>query len=131
MAFCTFVRGKPAPKGNLKGFVRGGHAVITERQTGGVKEWQASVNAVLQERWQGAPLEGPVRVSLNFSLLKPPSVTKKRRYPTVKPDIDKLTRAVLDAMGSIVFRDDAQVVVLIVSKCYRPESGVEIEVGEL
>ena len=126
--FRTFVRGVPKPKGNLEGFVRGGHAVITERKTGGVKEWQAAVHFVLQDRWTGPPLEGPVRVHLGFCLLKPPSVPKKRHFPTVKPDIDKLARAVLDAMTGIVFRDDAQVVSLLAAKRYEAEGGVQIEV---
>ncbi len=128
MTFRTFVRGVPAAKGNLTAFVVRGRPIVTERKTGGVKEWQAAVNAVLQDRWTGPPLEGPVRVQLGFCLLKPPSVPKKRYCPTVKPDIDKLARAVLDAMTGIVFRDDAQVVSLLAAKRYHSEGGVEVEV---
>ena len=68
-------------------------------------------------------------VSLGFAFLRPKSVSKKKRpYVTVKPDVDKLARAVLDAMTGVVFRDDAQVVKLEVEKQYSAMAGVGIAV---
>jgi len=50
-------------------------------------------------------------------------------WPTPQPDVDKLSRSVLDACKEIVWRDDAQVVLKTVMKVYttkRPGCSVEI-----
>jgi Holliday junction resolvase RusA-like endonuclease len=55
-----------------------------------------------------------------------------RRYPTTKPDIDKLSRAVLDALTSVWYKDDSQVIQLEAQKIYTyGEPGVYIGIGHL
>jgi Holliday junction resolvase RusA-like endonuclease len=49
-------------------------------------------------------------------------------YPNVMPDLDKLARAILDALTGIVWRDDAQVVRLDVEKIYHEELVTTISV---
>jgi Holliday junction resolvase RusA-like endonuclease len=50
-------------------------------------------------------------------------------FPLGKPDVDKLSRGVMDALTGIIFRDDSCVVTKRASKRYgRP--GVAIEVCE-
>ena len=71
-------------------------------------------------------IEGPVRMSLDFYLSK--GHTVKRLLPTVPPDLDKLIRAVLDALTGIAYQDDAQVVELLTSKKYGAEPGVDISI---
>ena len=128
--FAAFVRGTPAPKGSKNAFVKNGRAFVTEGK--GSKQWQSDVARLLQDRWEGAPFEGAVEVTLTFMMLRPASVSaKKRPDMTVKPDIDKLARCILDAMTSICFRDDAQVTRLIVTKQYDEESGVHVLVKEV
>lgn len=53
-------------------------------------------------------LEGPLRFSVEF--LMPRGVTVKRADHTVKPDLSKLIRSTEDALTSIVWIDDAQIV---------------------
>jgi Holliday junction resolvase RusA-like endonuclease len=60
----------------------------------------------------------PVSLEISCYFNKPPSVPKKRDYPVVKPDIDKLARAILDACTGILFADDAQVIQLTIRKHY-------------
>jgi Holliday junction resolvase RusA-like endonuclease len=50
--------------------------------------------------------------------------------PVSRPDIDKLARAVLDAMTGPIIYDDAQVVRLLVTKCYDLNPGVVIDVSQ-
>ena len=123
-----FVRGIPAPKGSKKGFVsRSGHAIIVDSNKKSLRDWESAIRYVLQNGWTGPPHDGAVNVRLDFCLLRPPSVSaKKRPYPIVTPDLDKLARACLDPMTGIVFRDDAQVTDLVLSKSYAEESGVRI-----
>ena len=81
--------------------------------------------------------EGAVKVEAVFYLTRKSSV--KRPYPTVPPDIDKVTRSLLDGItarsksGQIlgVWQDDSQVVRLEVSKVYATkEAGVAVTISK-
>ena len=125
--FTCFIRGIPAPQGSKTPGIRKDGSVFVREANPSLKDWRTAVNFVLQSEWEGPPLEGAVSVELHFLLLRPPSVSEKKRpYPSVRPDIDKLAKAALDAMTGIVFRDDAQVVRLDVTKAYAQESGLQL-----
>lgn len=68
------------------------------------------------------PTLNPVRVELVFYFKRPKSV--KRELPSVKPDIDKLCRTVLDAATGLLFKDDSQVVILNARKEYAVAEGL-------
>ena len=112
-----FVRGIPAPQGSKTAFVVNGKAVMREASRN-VKDWRAAVSFVLQDKWRGPVLVGPVAVNITFHMPKPKSARKKDIWPAKRPDIDKLARAVLDGLTGIAFKDDAQVVDLTVLKIY-------------
>jgi crossover junction endodeoxyribonuclease RusA len=62
---------------------------------------------------------GPVGIDILFVRRRPTSMPKKLTRPHTKfPDLDKLTRAVLDSMTGIVYQDDAQVVQIYCRKRY-------------
>lgn len=125
-----FVHGVPAPKGSKRAFVVKGKPVLVESNKR-VWEWQHWVRQqILIYRLHGT-FEGPVHVSLVFCFRRPKSA-KKRRWPHVKPDIDKLCRTVLDALvGADAIRDDAQVVRLFATKKYDDTPGCAISVERL
>jgi crossover junction endodeoxyribonuclease RusA len=125
------VYGKPEPKGSTRSFQHAATGrVVTTADAKGLKLWAYTVRSAAQER-AGVLLEGPVRLELGFFLTRPRSVSvRKRPYPTAKPDLDKLTRAVKDALTGVLWQDDAQVVLLIAQKVYTPgPSGVHVTVG--
>jgi crossover junction endodeoxyribonuclease RusA len=65
------------------------------------------------------PLEGALMLSATFVLPRPKSAPKRRIWPTVKPDHDKLLRALCDALTQCgAWLDDAQVVETLVGKRY-------------
>ncbi len=70
----------------------------------------------------------PCEMSAKFYFNRPPSIPKKRTAHVVKPDADKLVRAVTDSMTGIVFADDAQVVRVIAEKHYGSPERTEITV---
>lgn len=125
-----FIAGVPEPKGSHQAFVVNGKAIVTETSRG-ARAWQLVVAQVLNASWRRPPLRGPVQVKLLFHRIKPKSTPKKKRFPTTRPDVDKLARAVLDGMTGIVFADDAQVVDLQVGKLFSERSGVAIGVWDL
>mgnify|MGYP006283744691 CR=1 FL=1 len=67
-----------------------------------------------------------VEVYLTFILKKPKTVT--REEPFIRPDIDKLSRAVLDGLTGVAYEDDEQVVKLQASKEYGETEGVTIRI---
>ena len=77
----------------------------------------------------GEMFDGPVVMRLLFILPKPKSV--KRLWPHVKPDLDKLCRALGDSLEGIAYVNDSQIVILAASKIYGDNPGVEIEISEV
>lgn len=114
-SYSFHVRGLPKSKGSLQPFVAGGRAVMARSKAS--ESWEQLVRFQVQD-FVGAPWEGPVSVALTFYLPRPKSLPKRVRQPATRPDIDKLVRAVLDALTGIVFGDDGQVVSLAASKRY-------------
>jgi len=68
-----------------------------------------------------------VAVEVWFEFARPQSAGK-RLHPTVKPDIDKTLRAVLDALTGIAYDDDSQVVSVAASKMYGAEAKTKISI---
>lgn len=64
--------------------------------------------------------DGPVRLTIGFYLPRPQKYAK-RGVPVAHltaPDLDKLTRAVGDALTGLAYRDDKQVVEAVLGKFY-------------
>jgi Holliday junction resolvase RusA-like endonuclease len=118
------VYGQPIPQGSMKAFVVRGRPVLTSDNPR-TRPWKHTVLLVARDAMHGAPpFTGPVNVNLWFYLSRPKSAPKGRVLPTVKPDLDKLVRAVLDALTAAgVWTDDSQVCNLIASKCYETGTG--------
>lgn len=51
--------------------------------------------------------------------------------PTKKPDADNIAKVVLDALNNICYKDDTQVVELIVNKYYSLEPRVEVIIKDV
>lgn len=68
----------------------------------------------------------PVRAMIEVYYEIPKSTTKLKRaammadrlYPTKKPDSDNIAKIVLDSLNGIAYKDDSQVVELMVNKFY-------------
>lgn len=118
-----FVPGQARPQGDLK-LGRQGRLFMA----GPVKEWRVDIGKIARSEI-GEPLTGPVTVLLEF-VFQPPRVALSRRGPHAqRPDLDKLTRACLDALTGIAYRDDSQVAVIVARKRWGLEPGVSVTVG--
>lgn len=126
---CFFVAGRPAAQGS-KRHVGGGRLVESSRQVG---PWRATVRRAALEVMSGQPPRtGPLEVYLRFVMPRPKSHLRKGkaqtdgwrllpfapRKHTSKPDVDKLARAVLDALTGVCWCDDAQVIAVHAEKSY-------------
>jgi Holliday junction resolvase RusA-like endonuclease len=128
-----FVPGTPIPQGSKKAFVRGKRAVIVDDNQEKLNEWRGVVkNAASQALCGrlGFEKDAELVVLYDFLFMPPKRLTRKR--PNVRPDLDKLERAIGDALTDAgVWRDDGQVVVSHTSKEYSETPGVHIIVREL
>lgn len=119
-----FVKGRPVPQGSLK-FIHGRpiHARATD-----LAVWRADIarNAELNGY---KPVTGAIKVKCEFMYLKPK--TSFRSMPWVKPDLDKLIRAVLDGLTGVAYVDDAQVTLIEATKSYSSAEGVWITIEQL
>jgi crossover junction endodeoxyribonuclease RusA len=120
------VYGTPVAQGSLRAFAVKGRAVVTQggdaearRKLGDWRTAIATEARAHQERNGGtALLDEPVSVRLYFTLSKPASVPKFRRWAWRKPDLDRLIRACLDAFTGTLIVDDARVVAISAEKQY-------------
>jgi len=124
---CFQVHGLPVPQGSTRSWVVNGRPIITSSAKG-LSTWRRLVADVAQRFAPEEPWEGPVGIDLHFGLPKPKSAPKRKRvWPDKRPDLDKLTRAVLDALTYVVFADDSQVVDIRATKEYGAP-GVVVEI---
>lgn len=98
-----------------------------------LKKWREKVTIAAKEQVRTKDLkqyerDTPVRVDLLFVFKRPKSV-RDRVHPTVKPDKDKLERAVLDSLTGVLYADDAQVVQGETAKSYGEWECVKIRVA--
>ena len=126
-----FIPIEPVPQGRPR-FARRGNFVTTYDPAES-RAYKAAVIAHV-EKMGLVPYEKdiPVMLRLRFLLSKPKSV--KRQYPTVKPDLDNLTKGVKDALKGFTWEDDAQVCASGQSKKYAApgqQAGVWVQVNEI
>ncbi|HWM53458.1 MAG TPA: RusA family crossover junction endodeoxyribonuclease [Thermoplasmata archaeon] len=121
------VHGLPIPQGSQRSWLVNGKPVITSSAKG-LASWRRLVADVAQRFAPEQPWEGPVEISLDFGIPKPKSAPKtKRVWPDKRPDVDKLCRAVFDALTYVIFADDSQVIKLEATKDYGAP-GVAVEI---
>lgn len=124
----VFVPGTPVPQGSVdvyRGRIVGVKAPL--------RKWRDSIRAATLAKHEGEPLDGPITVSLVFQLRRP----QRPRWtlPAVKPDGDKLCRAVFDALSTTktqrgIIVDDARIVTFTVTKTYHGNPGVLITITQ-
>ena len=132
-----FIEGRPAPQGSKSPIGRGRFKESSDY----LAPWRATIVDQLTDD-NGIPAlrfakDVPVFVSLDFYLDRPKYLKPDQHKPYTKtPDLDKLCRAVLDALKIAgVLHDDAQVDDLRATKAYanadaQIDTGVYLYVGE-
>ena len=127
------VRGTPAPKGSYRP-VNGYNHKTGSRVTRLIpmskheKPWRLQVsNAVHMTPHHH--YTGPIKVTICFRLRRPNTVTRK--YPSVKPDLDKLQRSTFDALtDSGIIEDDSLIVEVHATERYDNNEGATITIEE-
>lgn len=125
------IRGKQRPRFNTKT-----GRVFTPKETITYENW---IKSCYIEQC-GEYLEGAIKASIYVYYKIPKSYTKKRvqairegkEMPLKTPDADNCAKIVLDSLNSIAYRDDSQIVSLIVVKIWTEENErIEFRLDEI
>lgn len=123
--------GKDRPRATRQGnFIR----MYTPEKTA---SYESLVKLACWEAMRGqAPLCGPLQATIKVLMVPPPSWTKTKRkqalcgevLPEVKPDLDNVIKAILDALNGVAYADDKQVARLYASKEYAMTDMVTVDI---
>lgn len=123
-----FVPGVPAPQGSKRLVRSGDRTMMINANSASLKEWRRVVT-LSAPRMDWAP-RVPLSVTLGFVM--PATLKDRSGWCAVRPDIDKLCRAVLDGLtdaGTVV--DDSQIAQLCATKQRGLKAGVQVTVEAL
>ena len=121
--FHYIVYGKPFGQQRVrKG--RFGNWYIPEK----TRTWQQLIKlAVLQGTVPKEPYRGAVSLCMHFCFVKPKSVPKKKKYMSVKPDLDNLEKSLFDAIQGLLIYNDSQICRVTKEKVYAETDCLKFE----
>lgn len=90
------------------------------------KDFETRIKSMAKEQYRNGAMKGPLSVTIVFFMKRPKTVN--RDYPTVKPDVDNLCKATLDALNGIAYEDDSQIIEINASKKYNDVGGIFIDI---
>lgn len=131
------IPGKPFAKQRPKAAKIGNHmTVYTPKQT---LEFENLVKYSYYQQNGSKMLDGPLKAEVTGTFPVPSSASKKiaklmldgNLFHTKKPDCDNMAKAVLDALNDIAYKDDSQIVELVVVKRFGENPNTKIVLTEL
>lgn len=103
------------------------------------RDYKQLVRVMAQEQMRSREvMEGPLHLVVHVLRTPPKSWSKRKTQEaieagygvTTKPDLDNYIKLVSDALNTVVFRDDSQIVRISASKRYSKTPGLVVEVTE-
>ena len=81
----------------------------------------------------------PLKVTIEVQLAIPHSFSKKKREqalkdeirPAIRPDCDNICKNICDALNGMAYKDDKQIVSLVVNKYYADSDSVRVQIEDL
>ena len=128
------VPGEPVGKGRPR-FTRSGHTYTPDK----TRDYEEAVRWSYRSASQQCIESEAVGVLIYAYYKIPKSASKADREkmlkgdirPKKKPDIDNISKAVLDALNGLAYKDGAQIVYLCVTKSYSDEPRVDVTLNEV
>ncbi len=112
------VYGRPQQRGSKRAMpLKNGKTIMVDANKNS-RAWMDAVAAEAAAAWDGRDLlQGPVAISVTFEFKRPKAHLRKNgdvkpaapELFTSSPDLDKLLRALGDALTGVVYADDRQV----------------------
>ena len=123
------VEGNPVPQGSFR-HVGNGRIIAANPK---LNTWRDTIAWQVAQQTHHRLIDGSIRVDLVFTLPRPKSVPMSvRERPTVKPDLDKLIRSVLDAISleryCQILLDDSYVTDIHAAKRYADHNSPGVQI---
>lgn len=134
------VMGEPVAQGRPRFSQVCGH--VTARDPEKSKSYKTLVRSEAQRIYEMdkafAPIDGPCCMMLTVGRSVPKSWSKRKQAmaikgelrPTSKPDLDNYVKGILDAINTVIVKDDSRVVGINAVKRYQSNPGVDIVITE-
>lgn len=131
------VYGEPVAQGRPRATTINGHVCMYDPKKS--RDYKNYIRLAASEHKPEKLLEGPLSMKVkiyrpslkSFSKKKAEMAEKGELRPVTKPDTDNYVKAIKDALKSVIWKDDSQVVELHASKYYSQNPRIEIEIKEL
>lgn len=121
------VLGKAQGKGRPR-FTRSGHTYTPDS----TRIYEDMVRAMYRQACKEPPTDAAVKVCIVVWMIPAKSLSKKQRAkelehpPMKKPDIDNISKIILDALNGVAWNDDKQVVSLEIVKLWGHDERVMV-----
>ena len=136
------VPGRAQPVGSKRAFPRKGGGVIVAPDNPRAQPWMAEAAALAATAAGDEAMTGALSLYVTFTLARPKGHYGTGRnsanlrpsappYPATRPDLTKLVRGLEDALTGALWRDDAQVVIQVLSKVYGWPERTDVVVEEV
>lgn len=133
-AISLTIVGAPVPKGRPR--FGNGHAFTPKRTRDYEKRVREAGSLAMQG---GEPLTGPLALELvafmpiaaSWHWTKRQAARDGEIYPTSRPDLDNIEKAITDALNGVVYADDSQIVQVTKAKAYGENPRVFVRVVSL
>ncbi len=121
-----FAEGIPRTKGSSFSFLNPKtNKIVYQHDNKHLKSWQLEVKLAAKDAGL-EPTEGPIELEIIYCLPRPKAhyntagqvKSEAPKYPICRPDVDKMERAILDALTGTAYNDDSQVVKVEHEKLY-------------
>lgn len=131
------VYGEPVSQGRPKATTINGHVRMYDPKKS--TDYKDFVKLVASENAPESLLEGPLNLRVEIYRPIPKSFSQRRIAqaeageirPTTKPDADNYLKAIKDALKNVIWKDDSQVVDVIVRKWYSDRPRVEVAIDSI
>lgn len=103
------------------------------------RDYKDYVRLAAAEKAPAALLEGPLEMTVKIFRPIPKSFSKNKIFaaeagvlrPITKPDSDNYLKGIKDALKSVIWKDDSQVVDIRVSKWYSHKPRIEVKIDQI
>lgn len=123
------VHGKPATKGSYVAITRADGGSFLKNDSTGLKAWTEEIQYAASVEMRGVPPYTAVYLEIRIYRKRPQK--KHPKFPNMKPDPDKVARAVMDALTGIAYVDDSNVIIVLARKAWADSHYTEISWSQM
>ena len=136
MNICLTIPGPPVGKQRARTFYDPRVRRIVSKNPDKTVNYEALVKQIFAAKYPDfVPMPGPARMILSIYLMPSKETQGKLKkgvkvYPTIRPDISNILKAIEDALNGLAYIDDKQIISVYAEKKYSLRPCVEVILAE-